>query len=57
MGYVGSESIGEEIAICDKVNMNRAFNGDIVAVELLPQCQQTEENVNGAFIYNLSAFR
>ncbi|KAI0530642.1 hypothetical protein KFK09_000189 [Dendrobium nobile] len=47
VGYVGSESInGEEIAICDRVNMNRAFNGDIVAVELLPQCQQTEENVN-----------
>ncbi|KAH0470676.1 hypothetical protein IEQ34_000399 [Dendrobium chrysotoxum] len=53
VGYVGSESIGDEIVICDTVNMNRAFNGDIVAVELLPQCQRTEEksliveNVNG----------
>ncbi|KAL0928339.1 hypothetical protein M5K25_000214 [Dendrobium thyrsiflorum] len=57
VGYVGSESIGDEIAIYDTVNMNRAFNGDIVVVELLPQCQRTEEksliveNVNGAFIY------
>lgn len=37
--YVGSESISEEIIICGRANMNRAFHGDIVAVELLPQDQ------------------
>ncbi|XP_072963915.1 exosome complex exonuclease RRP44 homolog A [Typha angustifolia] len=36
-GYVGSESIGDEIVIYGRSNMNRAFDGDIVAVELLPQ--------------------
>uniref|UniRef100_A0A1J3EQA8 Exosome complex exonuclease RRP44 n=1 Tax=Noccaea caerulescens TaxID=107243 RepID=A0A1J3EQA8_NOCCA len=40
--YVGSKSIGEEIIICGRSNMNKAFHGDIVAVELLPhdQCQE-----------------
>ncbi|KAK9713411.1 hypothetical protein RND81_06G025500 [Saponaria officinalis] len=37
--YVGSESIGDEIIIHGRANMNRAFDGDIVAVELLPQDQ------------------
>ncbi|CAJ2635944.1 unnamed protein product [Trifolium pratense] len=37
--YVGSESIGDEITIYGRSNMNRAFDGDIVAVELLPQDQ------------------
>ncbi|MQL88528.1 hypothetical protein Taro_021094, partial [Colocasia esculenta] len=37
--YVGSESIGDEIIIYGRCNMNRAFDGDIVAVELLPQDQ------------------
>ncbi|XP_068646865.1 exosome complex exonuclease RRP44 homolog A [Aristolochia californica] len=37
--YVGSESIGDEIIIYGRVNMNRAFDGDIVVVELLPQEQ------------------
>lgn len=37
--YVGSESIGDEIVIYGRSNMNRAFDGDIVAVELLPQDQ------------------
>ncbi|KAI4327860.1 hypothetical protein L6164_020272 [Bauhinia variegata] len=41
--YVGSESIGDEIIIYGRVNMNRAFDGDIVAVELLPQDQWHEE--------------
>jgi exosome complex exonuclease DIS3/RRP44 len=35
--YVGSESIGDEIIIYGRSDMNRAFDGDIVAVELLPQ--------------------
>lgn len=35
--YVGSESIGDEIIIYGRTNMNRAFDGDIVAVELFPQ--------------------
>ncbi|KAL3525159.1 hypothetical protein ACH5RR_013531 [Cinchona calisaya] len=37
--YVGSESIGDEIIIYGRVNMNRAFDGDVVAVEILPQDQ------------------
>ncbi|XAR73670.1 Exoribonuclease II [Bertholletia excelsa] len=41
--YVGSESIGDEIIIYGRINMNRAFDGDIVAVELLPQEQWHEE--------------
>ncbi|GMJ07855.1 Rrp44 homolog A, EMBRYO DEFECTIVE 2763 [Hibiscus trionum] len=41
--YVGSESIGDEIIIHGRQNMNRAFDGDIVAVELLPQDQWHEE--------------
>lgn len=40
--YVGSESIGDEIIIYGRVNMNRAFDGDIVAVEILPQDQWHE---------------
>ncbi|XP_027347779.1 exosome complex exonuclease RRP44 homolog A isoform X2 [Abrus precatorius] len=40
--YVGSESIGDEIIIYGRSNMNRAFDGDIVAVELLPQDQWQE---------------
>ncbi|KAJ7555172.1 hypothetical protein O6H91_05G024900 [Diphasiastrum complanatum] len=35
--YVGSESVGDEIVIKGKTDMNRAFDGDVVAVELLPQ--------------------
>lgn len=41
--YVGSESIGDEIIIYGRTNMNRAFDGDIVAVELLPQDHWQEE--------------
>lgn len=35
-GWVGSESIGSDILISGRVDMNRALDGDIVAVELLP---------------------
>ncbi|KAJ1413344.1 Rrp44-like cold shock domain [Sesbania bispinosa] len=41
--YVGSESIGDEIIIYGRSNMNRVFDGDIVAVELLPQDQWQQE--------------
>ncbi|KAL9672529.1 hypothetical protein QQ045_028780 [Rhodiola kirilowii] len=41
--YVGSESIGDEIIIYGRSNMNRAFDGDIVAVELVPKDQWHEE--------------
>lgn len=41
--YVGSESIGDEIIIFGRGNMNRAFDGDVVAVELLPQDQWHNE--------------
>ncbi|XP_057809361.1 exosome complex exonuclease RRP44 homolog A-like [Salvia miltiorrhiza] len=44
--YAGSESIGDEIIIYGPTNMNRAFDGDIVAVELLPQdCWQEEKSL------------
>ncbi|XP_019177343.1 PREDICTED: exosome complex exonuclease RRP44 homolog A isoform X1 [Ipomoea nil] len=41
--YVGSESIGDEIIIYGRANMNRAFDGDVVAVEILPREQWHEE--------------
>ncbi|KAF6154330.1 hypothetical protein GIB67_026786 [Kingdonia uniflora] len=41
--YVGSESIGDEITIHGRTNMNRAFDGDVVAVELLPKDQWPQE--------------
>lgn len=41
--YVGSESIGDEIIIYGRTNMNRAFDGDVVAVELLSRDQWHEE--------------
>ncbi|KAF9618769.1 hypothetical protein IFM89_002464 [Coptis chinensis] len=42
--YVGSESIGDEIIIHGRSNMNRAFDGDVVVVELLPKEQWNEGN-------------
>ncbi|CAH9084603.1 unnamed protein product [Cuscuta europaea] len=41
--YVGSESIGDEIILYGRANMNRAFDGDVVAVEILPREQWHEE--------------
>ncbi len=38
-GYVGSESVGQDILIAGRTAMNRALEGDIVAVELLPEDQ------------------
>ena len=38
-GYVGSESVGQDVLIAGRVAMNRALDGDIVAVELLPEEQ------------------
>eukprot|EP00898_Chlorokybus_atmophyticus_P008814 jgi/Chlat1/8934/Chrsp94S08251 len=37
--YVGSDSVGHDILIRGREPMNRAINGDIVAVELLPESQ------------------
>ena len=38
-GYVGSESVGQDILLAVRTAMNRAMEGDIVAVELLPEDQ------------------
>lgn len=38
-GWVGSQSIGHDIYIGSKIDMNRAMDGDIVAVQLLPESQ------------------
>jgi exosome complex exonuclease DIS3/RRP44 len=38
-GWVGSESAGQDLLIQGRVAMNRAMDGDIVAVELLPEEQ------------------
>ena len=38
-GYVGSESVGQDILLAGRAAMNRALDGDIVAVELLPEEQ------------------
>lgn len=36
---MGSESVGQDILISGRVTMNRSIEGDVVAVELLPQEQ------------------
>ncbi|KAK9948228.1 hypothetical protein M0R45_003814 [Rubus argutus] len=41
--YVGSQSLSDEIIIYGRANMNRAFDGDIVAVQLLPRDEWNEE--------------
>ncbi|KAI3428619.1 hypothetical protein D9Q98_007442 [Chlorella vulgaris] len=38
-GWVGSESVGADILVSGRIDMNRAMEGDIVAVELLPEDQ------------------
>ena len=40
-GWVGSESVGQDILIQGRLSMNRAMDGDIVAIELLPEDQWT----------------
>ena len=59
--YVGSESIGDEIIIYGRTNMNRAFDGDVVAVELLSRDQWHEEKSltiadEGNFFYSHEYF-
>ncbi|KAG6387681.1 hypothetical protein SASPL_152873 [Salvia splendens] len=58
--YVGSESIGDEIIIYGRTNMNRAFDGDIVAVELLAQdCWKEEKSLaiaNDVDIHSYACF-
>jgi exosome complex exonuclease DIS3/RRP44 len=36
-GFVGSDAVGADILLSGRVDMNRALDGDIVAVELLPE--------------------
>lgn len=43
-GWVGSESVGEDILISGRLDMNRAIDGDVVAVELLPEAQWRAPN-------------
>ena len=38
-GYVGSESVGQDILLAGRAAMNRALDGDVVALELLPEEQ------------------
>jgi len=38
-GWVGSESVGQDILVSGREAMNRAMDGDIVAIELLPHDQ------------------
>lgn len=38
-GWVGSDSVGQDILISGRVDMNRALDGDVVVVELLPEAQ------------------
>ncbi|KAK9825185.1 hypothetical protein WJX81_004330 [Elliptochloris bilobata] len=38
-GWVGSESVGADILVSGRAAMNRALDGDIVALELLPEDQ------------------
>lgn len=39
MGYLKVESLGGDIVIAGREHMNRAMDGDTVAVELLPQSE------------------
>ncbi|CAI7791080.1 unnamed protein product [Closterium sp. NIES-53] len=45
--FVGSESLGDEILVIGRCDMNRAVDGDVVAVELLPR-EQWKEPTSGA---------
>ncbi|CAI5461475.1 unnamed protein product [Closterium sp. Yama58-4] len=45
--FVGSESLGDEILVIGRCDMNRAVDGDVVAVELLPR-DQWKEPTSGA---------
>ena len=36
---MGSESVGQDILLAGRAAMNRALDGDVVAVELLPEEQ------------------
>ncbi|KAI8464454.1 MAG: hypothetical protein J3K34DRAFT_526194 [Monoraphidium minutum] len=38
-GWVSSQSVGDDILVSGRIDMNRALDGDIVAVELLPEEQ------------------
>lgn len=38
-GWVSSDSIGKDILIKGRVSMNRAMDGDVVAIEILPEDQ------------------
>eukprot|EP00897_Mesotaenium_endlicherianum_P007577 jgi/Mesen1/6848/ME000351S05966 len=40
--YVGSESLGDEVLILGRPDMNRAVDGDVVAVQLYPRDQWRE---------------
>jgi len=40
-GWVGSQSVGQDILVRNRVDMNRAMDGDIVAVEILPEDRWT----------------
>ncbi|KAG1657968.1 hypothetical protein FOA52_004739, partial [Chlamydomonas sp. UWO 241] len=42
-GCVGSDSVGSDILVSGRIDMNRALDGDVVAVELLPQDQWRAE--------------
>lgn len=46
---VSTESLGQEILIHGRIDMNRGFDGDVVAVELLPQ-EQWQENSLGKIV-------
>ncbi|KAG2423316.1 hypothetical protein HXX76_015463 [Chlamydomonas incerta] len=43
-GWVASEHVGEDILISGRGDMNRALDGDVVAVELLPEAQWRAPN-------------
>jgi exosome complex exonuclease DIS3/RRP44 len=44
-GFVGSDAVGADILLSGPEDMNRALDGDIVAVELLPEAQWKRESV------------
>lgn len=43
-GWVASESVGQDILVSGWVDMNRAMDGDVVALEILPEAQWKAES-------------
>ena len=53
-GWVGCESVGADILVSGRAAMNRALDGDIVAVELLPEDQCARASKESGLGYGIT---